>query len=269
MSNEEEEKLAATPRYEGMTQEEQQQVTAPYEAANNALQEQLDNYKETKTDEQKRKKRDAARRLIYSISDALTGIANMAHTNKGMPNMYDHDKNSLLKGYNERAEKAKAERERNRAMYDKLAQQIAANKAAGAEALAKAKTEHYTRWKELQKMPYEFRALDNQEAVADQNLRLGKIKTDAAQFDLDHMPEKQRREQEQHEAAISHTKAQTNAANASAANSRATAAATNDANNNRVTVQTDDIENGRKVTEHMTSEEWKKRKEKERDSNAI
>lgn len=71
------------------------------------------------TDEQrkKRERKEKSKKIIAAVSDGISALSNLFFTSQYAPNMYNHDKGSMMKPVNDRIEKLKAEREKNADKY--------------------------------------------------------------------------------------------------------------------------------------------------------
>ena len=71
------------------------------------------------TDEQrkKRERKEKSKKIIAAVSDGISALSNLFFTSQYAPNMYNHDKGSMMKPVTDRIEKLKAEREKNADKY--------------------------------------------------------------------------------------------------------------------------------------------------------
>lgn len=72
---------------------------------------------ESDEDRKKRERRERSKRIIGAVSDGLSALSNLYFTSQYAPDMYDHERGSILKSTNNWIEKMKAEREANADRY--------------------------------------------------------------------------------------------------------------------------------------------------------
>lgn len=75
------------------------------------------NRPETEEQRKKRERREKSKKIIAAVSDGISALSNLFFTSQYAPNMYNHDKGSMMKPVNDRIEKLKAEREKNADKY--------------------------------------------------------------------------------------------------------------------------------------------------------
>lgn len=68
---------------------------------------------ETEEQRKKRERREKSKKIIAAVSDGISALSNLFFTSQYAPNMYNHEKGSMMKPVNDRIEKLKAEREKN------------------------------------------------------------------------------------------------------------------------------------------------------------
>lgn len=71
------------------------------------------NRPETEEQRKKRERREKSKKIIAAVSDGISALSNLFFTSQYAPNMYNHEKGSMMKPVNDRIEKLKAEREKN------------------------------------------------------------------------------------------------------------------------------------------------------------
>lgn len=72
---------------------------------------------ETPEERKKRERREKSKKIIAAVSDGISALSNLFFTTQYAPNMYNHEKGSMMKPVNDRIEKLKAEREKNADKY--------------------------------------------------------------------------------------------------------------------------------------------------------
>ena len=99
-----------------------------YDRLSDILEQARDRYKpETDEERKKRERKEKSKKIVAAITDGLNSLSNLYFTTQYAPNMYDHEKQSTLKPYEERLEKEKKDREANNDKYDALNMKLAEN----------------------------------------------------------------------------------------------------------------------------------------------
>lgn len=99
-----------------------------YDRLSDILEQARDRYKpETEEERKKRERKEKSKKIMAAITDGLNSLSNLYFTTQYAPNMYDHEKQSTLKPYEERLEKEKKDREANNDKYDALNMKLAEN----------------------------------------------------------------------------------------------------------------------------------------------
>lgn len=75
------------------------------------------NRPETEEERRKRERREKSKKIIAAVSDGISALSNLYFTSQYAPNMYNHEKGSMMKPVNDRIERMKAEREKNADKY--------------------------------------------------------------------------------------------------------------------------------------------------------
>lgn len=175
---------------------------------------------ESDEDRAKRERRERSRRIVSAVGDGLMALSNLYFTTKGAPNMYDSDRQSMLKPLNARIEADRKERMANRDNNINYALKIGALEQDKAKALQD--LENKTQEKNL--------AIDKnnrEEALQPDKLREQKGKAETAEHKAKTAEEEAKNAPKLFEAKVETEKARGRAANASAASSYASANKTN------------------------------------------
>ena len=175
---------------------------------------------ESDEDRAKRERRERSRRIVSAVGDGLMALSNLYFTTKGAPNMYDSDRQSMLKPLNARIEADRKERMANRDNNINYALKIGALEQDKAKALQD--LENKTQEKNL--------AIDKnnrEEALQPDKLREQKGKAETAEHKAKTAEEEAKNAPKLFEAKVETEKARGREANASAASSYASANKTN------------------------------------------
>lgn len=105
-----------------LSPEQQQRVdaTAGTDRQIKTIQDWMDaeeNRPETAEQRKKRERMEKSKKIIAAVSDGISALSNLFFTTQYAPNMYNHEKGSMLKPVNDRIERMKAEREKNADKY--------------------------------------------------------------------------------------------------------------------------------------------------------
>ena len=99
-----------------------------YDRLSDILEQARDRYKpETDEERKKRERKEKSKKIVAAITDGLNSLSNLYFTTQYAPNMYDHERQSTLKPYEERLEKEKKDREANNDKYYALNMKLAEN----------------------------------------------------------------------------------------------------------------------------------------------
>ena len=182
---------------------------------------------ESDEDRARRERRERSRRIVSAVGDGLMALSNLYFTTKGAPNMYDSDRQSMLKPLNARIEADRKERMANRDNNINYALKIGALEQDKAKALQD--LEDKTREKNLaiDKNNREEAANKREEALQPDKLREQKGKAETAEHKAKTAEEEAKNAPKLFEAKVETEKARGRAANASAASSYASANKTN------------------------------------------
>ena len=188
------------------------------------------NRPETEEQRKKRERREKSKRIIAAVSDGISALSNLFFTSQYAPNMYNHDKGSMMKPVNDRIEKLKAEREKNADKYLQFSLKLGDLQNERAKTLRELEAQQ-----ERQKLAREKAQREAEQhgwlaLLQPDRLREQKGKADravqeaiTAQAEAEVAPEMQR-------AKLATERARKGSLDASAANSRASAAAHNRSN---------------------------------------
>ena len=167
-----------------------------YDRLSDILEQARDRYKpETEEERKKRERKEKSKKIVAAITDGLNSLSNLYFTTQYAPNMYDHEKQSTLKPYEERLEKEKKDREANNDKYDALNMKLAENEINSAKtmrelqaALEKRRIEieknrrdaEQHEWKRLL-MPYQYDSERNKADKAESDAFISKTNADYAE----------------------------------------------------------------------------------------
>lgn len=171
----------------------------------------------------KREKLEKSKRIIGAVSDGLRAMSNLWFTTKYAPNMYDHENESQLKATNQWIDKAKADREKLRDEHLRFAIGLGDAENERAKTLRELKTEQEKRKIARNKVDQDNQRFEWEKALQGDKQAEQKSKTKKAQHEAEIAETKSEYEPLQQEADLKKKGAQTNASNASAANSYASA----------------------------------------------
>ena len=150
-----------TPQTDNEEERQRREATEGYDSIIATLEEKAKEYEpETPEQKKKREKREKSARIVSAISDGLMSLSNLFFTTRYAPNMYNHEKSSILTPLQASLDKAKKEREANADKYLQFALKLGGAKNDRAKTLreleaqkiarAKAQREEKEhRWKEL------------------------------------------------------------------------------------------------------------------------
>lgn len=178
---------------------------------------------ETKEQRAKREKLEKSKRIIGAVSDGLRAMSNLWFTTKYAPNMYDHENESQLKATNQWIDKAKADREKLRDEHLRFAIGLGDAENERAKTLRELESEQEKREIARNKADQDNQRFEWEKALQGDKQAEQKSKTKKAQHEAEIAETKSEYEPLQQEADLKKKGAQTNASNASAANSYASA----------------------------------------------
>lgn len=189
-----------------------------------------ENRPETPWERKKRERREKSKRIIAAVSDGISALSNLYFTSQYAPNMYNHEKGSMLKAEEAHLDKLKAEREANAERYRQYALKLGdlENKRDATLREIEAQQEKRKLAREKAKREEEehnWNALLQPDKQREQAGKANKAEQDAivAQAEAEAAPALQ-------QAKVETEKARKNSLDASAANSRASASAHNRSN---------------------------------------
>lgn len=111
--------------------------------AEKILKEARDRYKpETEEEQKKRLRKEKSKKIVAAVTDGLRSLSNLYFTTQYAPNMYDQQKDSMLKPYEERLEKEKKEREARQDKYDTLNLRLAENEINASKTMQELQARH-------------------------------------------------------------------------------------------------------------------------------
>lgn len=185
-----------TPQTDNEEERQRREATEGYDSIIATLEEKAKEYEpETPEQKKKREKREKSARIVSAISDGLMSLSNLFYTTQYAPNMYNHEKSSILTPLQASLDKAKKEREANADKYLQFALKLGGAKNDRAKTLrelealqerqkiarAKAQREEKEhRWKELLQPELQRKAKE-QADKAEQDALAAKAVADNAQ----------------------------------------------------------------------------------------
>lgn len=191
-----------------------------------------ENRPETEKERKKRERRERSIKVIGAVTDGLSALSNLFFTTQYAPNMYNHEKGSMVNSSNERLERLKAEREKKRDEYLNFALKLGDVENERARTLCDLEAKQEARKLAREKAERDAELHKWQEALQPDKQREQKGKADkaeqdaiAAQYEAQFAPQLQ-------EAKLDTERARAGAQRASAANSYASASAHNRSNPN-------------------------------------
>lgn len=191
-----------------------------------------ENRPETEKERKKRERRERSIKVIGAVTDGLSALSNLFFTTQYAPNMYNHEKGSIVNSSNERLERLKAEREKKRDEYLNFALKLGDVENERARTLRDLEAKQEARKLAREKAERDAELHKWQEALQPDKQREQKGKADkaeqdaiAAQYEAQFAPQLQ-------EAKLDTERARAGAQRASAANSYASASAHNRSNPN-------------------------------------
>ena len=182
---------------------------------------------ESDEDRAKRERRERSRRIVSAVGDGLMALSNLYFTTKGAPNMYDSDKQSLLKPLNARIDADRKERMADRDKNFGYALKIGALEQDKAKALQDLEDKTQEKNLAIDKNNREEAASKREEALQPDKIREQKGKADTAEQKAKTAEEEAKNAPELFKAKTETEKARGRAADASAASSYASANKTN------------------------------------------
>lgn len=194
-----------------------------------------ENRPETEKERKKRERRERSIKVIGAVTDGLSALSNLFFTTQYAPNMYNHEKGSMVNASNERLERLKAEREKKRDEYLNFALKLGDVENERARTLRDLEAKQEARKLAREKAERDAELHKWQEALQPDKQREQKGKADkaeqdaiAAQYEAQFAPQLQ-------EAKLDTERARAGAQRASAANSYASASAHNRSNEKEFT----------------------------------
>lgn len=144
---------------------------------------------ESDEERKKRERREASRKIIKSVGDGLSAIANLVLTDQGAPSMYDPNTQGQMAKYEQRLREAAANRDKDNAeryklllAANQLAEQRARLQAAGMDAQRSLMTQANKDIQDKKMIPYKLAALEDE-------ARAKKAKADKAEIDAQYAPQ--------------------------------------------------------------------------------
>lgn len=167
---------------------------------------------ESDEERKKRERREASRKIIKSVGDGLSAIANLVLTDQGAPSMYDPNTQGQMAKYEQRLREAAANRDKDNAeryklllAANQLAEQRARLQAAGMDAQRSLMTQANKDIQDKKMIPYKLAALEDE-------ARAKKAKADKAEVEAQYTPQVY---EDKHQVAGSQVKKNDAAANRS------------------------------------------------------
>ena len=167
---------------------------------------------ESDEERKKRERREASRKIIKSVGDGLSAIANLVLTDQGAPSMYDPNTQGQMAKYEQRLREAAANRDKDNAeryklllAANQLAEQRARLQAAGMDAQRTLMSQANKDIQDKKMIPYKLAALEDE-------ARAKKAKADKAEVEAQYTPQVY---EDKHQVAGSQVKKNDAAANKS------------------------------------------------------
>lgn len=182
---------------------------------------------ETDEERKKRERREKSKKIIAAVTDGISALSNLYFTSQYAPDMYDHEKGSQLDAVNARAERLKAERDKNADKYLNFALKMGDVKNERAKTMREMEAQAEKQKLAREKAEREKEQQDWKRALQPDKEREQAGKANKAEYDAETARVKSEWEPQQQQATLKKTNAQTSAANASASASRASAANSN------------------------------------------
>lgn len=197
------------------------------------------NRPETEEERRKRERREKSKKIIAAVSDGISALSNLYFTSQYAPNMYNHEKGSMMKPVNDRIERMKAEREKNADKYLQFSLKLGDLENDRARTLreleAEQERQRLARKKaEQEAEQHEWLALLQPNKQREQKGKADRAEQEAitAQAEAENAPAMQAAKLDTEKARAGAQRASAAASKASAANSYASAAAHNRSNQN-------------------------------------
>ena len=194
---------------------------------------------ETDEERKKRERKEKSKKIIAAVSDGISALSNLFFTSQYAPNMYNHDKGSMMKHVTDRIEKLKADREKNADKYLQFSLKRGALQNERAKTLREleAQQEHQKLAREKAQREAEqhgWLALLQPDKQREQKGKADRAEQKAvtAQAEAENAPAMQAAKLDTEKARAGAQRASAAASRASAANSYASAAAHNRSNQN-------------------------------------
>lgn len=179
------------------------------------------------TDEQrkKRERKEKSKKIIAAVSDGISALSNLFFTSQYAPNMYNHDKGSMMKHVTDRIEKLKAEREKNADKYLQFSLKRGALQNERAKTLREleAQQEHQKLAREKAQREADLHPLIM--AIKGEQQKKAEQEAISAKYEADNKPTSLELDNEYKRAGVRQRNAAAGASRASAANSYASARA--------------------------------------------
>lgn len=197
------------------------------------------NRPETEEQRKKRERREKSKKIIAAVSDGISALSNLFFTSQYAPNMYNHDKGSMMKPVNDRIEKLKAEREKNADKYLQFSLKLGDLQNERAKTLRELEAQQERQKLAREKAQREaeqhgWLALLQPDKQREQKGKADRAEQEAvtAQAEAENAPAMQAAKLDTEKARAAAQRASAAASRASAANSYASAAAHNRSNQN-------------------------------------
>lgn len=186
------------------------------------------------TDEQrkKRERKEKSKKIIAAVSDGISALSNLYFTSQYAPNMYNHDKGSMMKHVTDRIEKLKAEREKNADKYLQFSLKRGALQNERAKTLRELEAQQERQKVAREKAQREADLHPLIMAIKGEQQKKAEQEAISAKYEADNKPTSLELDNEYKRAGIRQRDAAAGASRASAANSYASAAAHNRSNQN-------------------------------------
>lgn len=209
-----------------------------------------ENRPETEKERKKRERRERSIKVIGAVTDGLSALSNLFFTTQYAPNMYNHDKGSMVNANNERSERLKAEREKKKDEYLNFALKLGDVENERARTIRDLEAKQEARKLAREKAERDAELHPLVKAIKEAEGRKAEQQAIAAQAEAEYAPQLQ-------EAKLETEKARAGAQRASAANSYASASAHNRSNQNEFSAWDEHGNEHKFKTEEAAIAYWK------------
>ena len=184
-----------------------------------------ENRPETEEQRKKRERKERSKKIISAVSDGLSALSNLYFTSQYAPNMYSHERGSMMKATDARIERLKAEREKKRDAYMNFSLKLGGLENDRARTLRELEAQQEARKMAREKAKREEDLHPLVKAQKEAQARKEAEAALKAGYDAEYSRVKAENEPKRQQAELDRIGAQTQASKASAANSYASARA--------------------------------------------